>query len=78
MLSILLPGTQDLLAESPVCSLTFGWVLSTTAKDLDDGMMMYKTVLTGNLYPLFLVACTRLYNPLCLSVSWSVGPSVCW
>ena len=26
MLSILLPGTQDLLAESPVCSLNFGWV----------------------------------------------------
>ena len=25
---------------------------------------------------LFLVACTRLYNPLCLSVGLSVGPSV--
>ena len=29
MLSILLPGTQNLLAESPVCSLNFGWVFST-------------------------------------------------
>ena len=24
----------------------------------------------------FLVACTRLSNPLCLSVHWSIGPSV--
>ena len=27
-------------------------------------------------YFLFLVACTRLYNPLCPSVGWSVGRSV--
>ena len=26
--------------------------------------------------PKFLVACTRLYNPLCPSVGWSVGRSV--
>ena len=26
---------------------------------------------------IFLVACTRLYNPLCPSVGWSVGLSVC-
>ena len=31
MLFILLPGTQNLLAESLVCSLNFGWVLSTPA-----------------------------------------------
>ena len=34
MLSILLPGTQDLLAESPVCSLNFGWVFSTPVHQL--------------------------------------------
>ena len=27
-------------------------------------------------YSVFLVACTRLYNPLCLSVGWSVRLSV--
>ena len=29
-------------------------------------------------FPQFLVACTRLYNPLCPSVGWLVGLSVCW
>merc|ERR1712105_195421 len=30
---------------------------------------------TVNVFPLFLVACTRLYNSLCPSVGWLVGQS---
>ena len=56
---------------SNVCSLFFDFSKFYANLDFFANMLDLQTIIL-----VYLVACTRLYKPLCWSVRWLVGPSV--